>query len=279
MSLLLRRVVVLLLVAIPSLAVAHPGVSIVADSRGNVFYTDLKHVWRIDPSGAKSVAVPNVHTHELVLDSADNLYGEHLWYEGERTNKWGHRVWRRSPDGRVVDIIPARDPFPPAYGFVRDRAGNMYWADRDRSQIVKKSPDGRTSTLARAPFRDVRWMTATPEGVVYLIDYHDLIRIDPDGKFRFVARQLSSGRLGGRHALMGLWTDGGGNVYIAAHADRQVKRVTPRGDVSVVQTSRFPWSVTGGTFAPNGDLWLLEYSTDNRARARRISRDGRERTY
>jgi hypothetical protein len=122
----------------------------------------------------------------------------------------------------------------------------MYWADRDHSRVVKRSPDGRVTTLMRAPFRDVRWMTATPAGVIYLVDYHDLIRVEPDGKFRFVARKLSSALLGGRHALMGLWTDSAGNVYIAAYADRQVKRVTPRGAVSVVQTSRFPWGPTGG---------------------------------
>jgi len=29
-------------------------------------------------------------------------------------------------------------------------------------------------------------------------------------------------------------------------------------------------SVTGGVYAPNGDLWLLEYSVTNAARVRRI---------
>jgi hypothetical protein len=32
---------------------AHPGVGIVQDSRGNVFYTDAKQVWRITPDGKK----------------------------------------------------------------------------------------------------------------------------------------------------------------------------------------------------------------------------------
>jgi hypothetical protein len=48
------------------------------DSRGNFFYTDLSHVWKIAPSGAKSIALRGVHTHELYLDREDNLYGEHL---------------------------------------------------------------------------------------------------------------------------------------------------------------------------------------------------------
>ena len=66
---------------------AHPGVGIVQDSAGNIYYTDLKQVWKLAPDGKKSVAVPNVHTHELCLDGEDNLFGEHLWYEGDATKK------------------------------------------------------------------------------------------------------------------------------------------------------------------------------------------------
>src|SRR5262245_58374851 len=105
-------------------APAHPGVGIAQDSRGNVYFTDLKQVWKIAPDGQQSVAVAGIHTHELCLDAQDNLYGEHLWYEGDATKKWGHRVWRRAADGSVSDVIAARDGFLKDYSFVRDRAGN-----------------------------------------------------------------------------------------------------------------------------------------------------------
>ena len=84
--------IILAVGVLPSLS--HPGIGIVMDSHGNVFYTDLEHVWKISRDGKKSIAVHTVHTHELYIDSADNLYGEHLWYNGEATNTWGHRVWR-----------------------------------------------------------------------------------------------------------------------------------------------------------------------------------------
>jgi hypothetical protein len=61
-------------------ATAHPGIGIVMDQRGNVFYTDLSNVWRISPDGTKSIAVPFVHTHELFLDPDDNIFGEQLWH-------------------------------------------------------------------------------------------------------------------------------------------------------------------------------------------------------
>jgi len=98
-----RLAAVLFLVSAAPLA-AHPGVGIVMDRRGNVFYTDLKQVWKITPDGRKTVAVPEVHSHELCLDERGNLYGEHLWYEGEATNKWGHRVWRLGTDGALAPM-------------------------------------------------------------------------------------------------------------------------------------------------------------------------------
>ena len=81
----------------PTASRAHPGVGIVSDRWGNIFYTDLKNVYKISPSGEKTVAVARVHTHELALDSAGNLYGEHLWYTGEADNRWRRYVWRRTP--------------------------------------------------------------------------------------------------------------------------------------------------------------------------------------
>ena len=102
----------------------HPGVGIVMDRRGNVFYTDLVQVWMITPDGRRSVAVPNVHTHELAVDSADTLIGEEVRTAG---GGWQHRVWQRSPDGRITDLVHWQDGFWQDYGLNRDRAGAMYW--------------------------------------------------------------------------------------------------------------------------------------------------------
>src|SRR5262249_42017691 len=160
--------------------------------------------------GTKSIAVRDVHTHELHIDAQDNLYGEHLWYEGDATKKWGHRVWRLKPDGKLMDLIPAREGFRKSYSFVRDRHGNMYWAEPGpRTVICKRTPDGRVDTLATGNFPNVRWMTATPEGTLFLIDGQDLWRITPDGSVSTVARDLAQRRftqfhVDDHHALMGL---------------------------------------------------------------------------
>lgn len=291
-------VAVVMLAALP--VAAHPGVGIVMDSRGNVFYTDLKQVWRIAPNRAKSVAVANVHTHELYVDAEDNLYGEHLWYEGERTDKWGHYVWRLSADGKLTQIIPAREGFRDDYrdfSFVRDPAGNMYWAERGARPIVirRRAPDGTTADFGgEAGLSDVRWMTVTPEGTVYFIDVVDLVRIAPDGKVTRVAHNLKERPwwqrwadtlpyvehlLGSRHFLMGLWADARGYVYVAAAGAGKVLRVSPEGRVETAAESPLGWTPTGAMAAPNGDLWLLEYAGSFAARARRIAPDGKERIY
>jgi hypothetical protein len=77
------------------------------------------------------------------MDSAGNLYGEHLWYNGERLNTWAHYVWSLKKDGRVVKLIGSKDWFLENYSFVRDDTGNMYWVERwQTNRIKKKSPAG-----------------------------------------------------------------------------------------------------------------------------------------
>ena len=101
------------------------------NTKGNVFYTDLKHVWKIDTGGNRTKAVSNVHTHELHIDDKDNLYGEHLWYEGEASNTWGHYVWKKTPDGKVKKVIPDKNGFLTDYSFVRNHDEQMFWANRE----------------------------------------------------------------------------------------------------------------------------------------------------
>lgn len=128
-------------------AVAHPGIGIVMDSRGNVYYTDLAQVWRIGADGKKAIAVKQVHTHELYLDPQGNLFGEHLWYEGDATKKWGYRVWRLGADSTRADVVPAREGFRTDYSFVRDGGGTMYWAERDGiTRIKRRAAEGRSVT-------------------------------------------------------------------------------------------------------------------------------------
>ena len=281
MSKRLALVAVLFLVALPAVARAHPPISVVMDRQGNVFYSDANRVWMVRPDGQKSIAVPNVHSHELFLDSAGNLYGDHLWYEGGITNKqWHHRVWKRSANGTISDVIPSTSGFRTDYSFVRDKHGNMYYAAKASSQQIRRRPPvGAATVFSPGPFTDIRSMVAGPDGTLYLIDSGDLKRVSPDGKVAVLARRLgtrSLARLGvdKRRAVMGLWLDSAQNVYAARYGSGDVKRISSSGEVATVAHSGLPWGPTGGLAAPNGDLWILESSIINEVRLKRISKDG-----
>ena len=271
--------------AIPLEVLAHPGVGIVRDRQGNVFYTDLIQVWRITPDGKKSVAVRDVHTHELAIDSAGNVYGEDSRYlgSGEGDDRYRHRVWRRSPDGRVTTIVPWRIGFWRDYGFVRDRTGAMYWikCPSRRCSVYRRpaTPAGarqRTTIIARPEHftRPINWMAASPiqPGVLFIVDGPDLRRIDRSGRITTVARNI------GEHP-MGLWPTENA-VYVAVYGARTVFRIAlTDGRITPVVRSPAPWAPSGILVAPDGHIWVLEYSTDNAARVRRVGPNGASRTF
>ncbi len=249
---------------------AHPAVGLVMDRQGNVFYSDLVHVWRIAPDGKKSIAVRDVHTHELAIDSLGNVFGEDSEYLGG--DRYRHRIWRRGTEGRVTDVVPWRDGFWREYGLVRDHAGAMYWLYcPERSCVIRKrTPDGRTTTVApgvRFNHR-INWIAAGVDGSLYVVDGSDLRRISREGHVNTVKRDLGP-------QMMGLWPDARNNVYVAVYGSRAVVRVSPDGRVATVARTPAPWGPSGVLVAPNGDLWILETSTSNQVRVRRIEVNGR----
>lgn len=263
-------------------ASAHPGIGIVRDSRGTIYYTDLVHVWKITPDrkaglrngqpGQKRVAVRNVHTHELALDAQDNLYGEHLWYEGEVTDKWGHYVWRLCPAGQLTKVIPDTPGFLTNYSFVRDRAGAMYWVERGTPcRFMKKMPDGTIRQLATGTFADVRWQYITPDGQLYFVNDNDLYQLSTHGVIKQIRANLdgvTTATSGHNHSIQGIWSDSRGNVYVAVASKRNVQRISPDGRLTTVVTSPYPWAPSGGLIAPDGALWLLEFNPNNEVRVR-----------
>lgn len=262
----------LLMLVVAATLHAHPAIGIVADAAGNIFYSDNVHVWRIAPDGNRSIAVANVHTHELWLDSTGNLYGEHLWYEGERTNRWGHRVWKRSPTGEISDLIPARQGFREDYGdfsFVRCSDGWFYWMAREGSTTAVKRARRGLSAATFAQLGNMRpgWLGITSTCDLLFADRGVVHRVNPLGK----TTALHTRPLG---QVMGVWADQAGNVYAALPERRHVVRIAPDGAVSTAATSPAPWRPSSGLVTPSGDLWLLEFDSGNHQRARRHSSRG-----
>ncbi len=258
---------------------AHPGIGIVCDSQGNIFFTDLSQVWKIAPDGSRKVAVPNVHTHEICLDAEGNLYGEHLWYEGEATDKWGHYVWRLTAAGQVEIVKDSTEGFLTDYSFVRDPAGNLFWVERGDTCRFQKSSlaeGGRIETFAAGIFKDVRWQFYLPKSGFHFLDEDNLYQIQ-DGKFILTAKDLRTGNLSlaavtdDSHSVFGVWEDAEGNLFAAVTADDAIKKIAPDGTVSVIFKSKTGWSPTGGVFDLQGNLWVLENSKTNQVRVEKVN--------
>lgn len=287
----MRRIIAVVLL-LNAAAFAHPSVSVVVDSKRNVFYSDLKQVWCLDAQGKKTVAVPNVHTHELWLDASDALYGEHLWYTGPQdgSGKWFHRVWKRTAGGHISDVVPATEGFRVNFSFVRDAAGNGYLAGNSaaaRPNVVRIIDSGGHSRLLaggaaalsdgkaeNAGFADIRWMCWGGDGNLYLVDDGNVRRVTRDGVVTTLARNLGEhSRLaitvGREHDLMGLAADPAGNVYVAVYGARQVKKVGADGKVTVFDRSTLPWSPTGIAIAGRS-AFILEYADPVGVRVRRL---------
>ena len=109
----------------PAITKAHPGIGIVKDSKGNIYYTDLRHVWKIS-NGVKSVIVPDVHTHELHIDKNDDLFGEGGYYD-DKADKFYHYLWVYHQNGKIDTVIGMKQAYVEQdFSLTRDKNGNEY---------------------------------------------------------------------------------------------------------------------------------------------------------
>lgn len=278
---------VLALGAITGSLDAQPPVSVVMDSRGFVYYSDLQNVWRISPTGSRAVVVIGVYTRQLYIDAENRLYGDDATRD-DITGQPYHRVWRLDPDGSLMDFIPRRAGYLSDYGdfgFVRDRLGVAYVLQRSGGPaLVRVGATGRVSRTT-LPRRDPGFALPTPDGRVVITAGRDLLRVDPRRR-QAVVWKTNLARLTPRvvevpdkYALMGLWLDRYARVYVAAHSGAAVIRLDPDGEVSIVARSPAGWSPTGGMIGPDESLWLLEYSETGQVRVRRVGPDGTERIF
>lgn len=266
---------------------AHPGIGIVMDNDGNVFYTDLTHVWKISPEGTRTIAVKNVHTHELYLDSNGDLYGSHEWYEGEATDKWGNYVWCLRKDGVFEKVIPDVEGFLDNTTLIRDAEGNSYWSKKSGNGevLMKQTLNGSNYKLSEHLFTDIRWIHYSKiDNHIYVVDQLAVKKITPSGIVLILADDLKEDKpsfegVADRHYLFGIWTSSNNNVYIASYGASKVKKISAAGKVSTIFVSEEGWSPCGGMIDKNGIMWIMEFSSRNSTRVRKLVPNGKDVLY
>jgi sugar lactone lactonase YvrE len=284
---------------------AHPASGIVLDHAGNVFFSDLETIWKIDTSGKLSVfraGVSGRHVHELAIDEQDNIYGADLSYESQ---KFISDIWKMTPDGKFEYLLEPTDKPPRGLSIWRDRAGNNYWIDQNNhtkteTLLLRRSPDGKVITLAgsayghadgngtAARFGSVGNMAFGPDGSLYLTDGATVRKVSLDGTVVTLAKDLDKRTkedkptlFGGSYGnLAGVAVDLAGNVYAADAGNRRLFRIDHGGKVEVVLRTDPPYFPNGVVTGPGGDIYVLEVgftlpSSWSGPRVRKITADGK----
>lgn len=161
-------------------------------------------------------------------------------------------------------------------GIARDAAGNFYVADAGTFTIRRIPAAGGASTafagagtsgnvdgpLATATFSDLRGITVTPDGVVYVIDGRTVRLVPPSG---------STVTIIGETALddpRGIVVDAAFNVFVADVARGTITRGNDRGLTVVASGLNNPRSLA---LDSAGDLYVTEGAAGGATTIRRIA--------
>src|SRR5688572_4279205 len=128
-------------------AQAHPAWGIAVDRQGQVYFSDLKTIWKIDAQGKLSVFRAGGHTHDLNIDDAGNLYGEHDF----------STIWKMTPAGDFSYVhAPTGNP-PRGVSIWTDRDRNMYSVEQNNhlkreTLLLRRTPSGNVSVFAGSSY-------------------------------------------------------------------------------------------------------------------------------
>ncbi len=264
---------------------AHPATGIVVDRQGNVYFSDLETIWKVDAKGRKTVFVAGVkgrHVHELAIDQDGNIYGGDVSYN-QATKGWPSAIWKMTPDGKLSYLLEPTEHPPHGMSIWRDAAGNMYLIDQNnhtktKTLLLRRTVDGKVITFAgsayghkdgrgtEANFGSVGGMSFGPDGSLYLTDNTSVRRVSMEGYVTTVATDLNFKTQedrptlfgGASGSLTGLAVDANGNVYVADAGNRRLLKISADGKVEVVYRTEPPFFPNGVFATPAGDVYVLE---------------------
>lgn len=264
-------------------APAHPASGIVLDSAGDIYFSDLETIWKIDTSGKLSVfraGVSGRHVHELAIDEQGNIYGADLSYESQ---KFISGIWTMSPDGKFEYLLEPTDKPPTAMSIWRDRKGNNYFIDQNnhtktRTLLLRRAPDGKVTTLAggayghadgqgaAAKFSSVGGVAFGRDGNLYLADGAAVRKVGMDGTVVTLADGLNARTsedkptlFGGSYgSLAGVAVDAAENVYVADAGNRRLFKISLGGKTEVLLRTDPPYFPNGVVAGPGGIIYVLE---------------------
>jgi sugar lactone lactonase YvrE len=281
---------------------AHPAWGIAVDRQGQVYFSDLKTIWKIDRQGKVSTfreGVRGRHVHNITIDAEDNIYGLDNTYNPQ-TEKFPRSIWKMSPKGEFSYLVPLTDNLPLGRSVWRDSDGNTYSVEpynneKKESKIMKRTPAGTVSLFAggkygyfdgqkdKAEFSVITDIAFAADKTIYLTNDAKVRKIDKFGMVTTIyGKEVSSENQKKPETfsrLFGLAVDGQNNVFAADHENRRVLKISPGGEYTAVFSAEQPWSPTGVALG-GSDLYILENWYDEResfigTQVRKLSADGK----
>lgn len=292
--------VVSICVLLTAKAQAHPAWGIAVDRQGQVYFSDLKTIWKVDAQGRLSVfrAGNDRHTHELNIDEAGNLYGVDNSYD-PATQRFFIALWKMTPAGGFSYLLAPTDNPPKGISIWRDRDGNMYSVEQNNqlkheTLLWRRTLSENVSVLAggsygyadgkgsQAKFSNIIGMAFGPDNSLYLTDSFSVRKVTMDGTVTTLARNVvaenASGNPAGRIPLLGIAVDAQGNVFVADWANQRILKIAPDGQLATLIRAEEPWFPTGVAIRGD-DFYILEESHTPAfipagTRVRKLSPDG-----
>ena len=257
----------------PPAAQAHIGAGIVVDREGRVYFLDTSRarIWMVDAAGRLKILAEHKHSDTLVLDVDGNLYCEDVVSGG---------VWKISPQGAATEVLSKAKRSAIVgwtYLLTVGADGSFYFVSGypDQVKLHKMSPSGEGTIFAgstrgmadgparEAQFREVRAAAWGADGALYLIDGDSIRKLSSNGIVTTLAGGPDEGFADGMGATArfqhpsGLALDAQGNIFVADHGNRRIRKISPTGEVSTVGDAGQAWTPAGVAVA-GGNLYVLE---------------------
>jgi hypothetical protein len=281
-------------------AQAHPAWGLAVDSQGQIYFSDLETIWKIDTQGRLSIfraGVSGRHTHDLNIDEAGNLYGADNSYE-PATQRFFSAIWKMTPARDFSYLLAPSDNPPTGTSIWKDRDGNMYHVTNYPARellVLKRSPSGQITVLdgsgnAARSYRQgvpysVGGMAFSREGELYFTHGASVSKVSSRGAVTALARNLvlegasdNKTAKGAPTQLFGIALDAQGNAFVADYGNRRVLKITPGGQTTTLLRAEESWSPTG-VAVRDKEFYILEIGQASASapivtRVRKLAPDG-----
>lgn len=245
-------------------AVGQNTARMVMDSAGNIYYTDLKDIWKMEETGKRAIVFPNASSPLLYINTNGQLCGIAL--QQQQFLQW----CTTNEKTRVQYDTNSTSTHMPVFTF--DADGNQYFLESGATNSIKKRNKQRSDTiLALTPLQEIESLYLGPKNILYFAHKDQLYCLPPGEEIEQIAKNLidTTAENTSLHKLHRIWSDGKKNLYVATGT--VIKQIDHRRLVTTVYKSTGGWYPADGLVDAQGNFYVLEHNGNREARVNKIS--------